>query len=161
MPLEPEHTRRLLAAEGYLELGMPLDAMEELELIATDGWHVPEVLMLQMEVCRQLEKWDRMQALASRLAKNDPDEVQWAVSWAFATRRADSIESAQRILLHALERHPSEPILHFNLGCYACQLGDLEGAKKRLAVAFELDSSWRMLALKDEDLRPLWDFLAG
>jgi len=161
MPLESEDSRRLIAAEGYLELGMPLDAMEELELIATDGRHVPEVLVLQMEVYRQLKKWDLMQVLASRLAKNDPDEVQWAVSWAFATRRADSIESAQRVLLHALERHPFEPILHFNLGCYACQLGDLEGAKKRLAVAFELDSSWRMLALKDEDLRPLWDFLAG
>ena len=79
MPLDPEHRRRFIAAEGYLELGMPLDAMEELELIATDGRHVPEVLVLQMETYRQLGTWDLMQVFASRLAKNDPDEVQWAV----------------------------------------------------------------------------------
>ncbi|MGV3531740.1 MAG: TPR end-of-group domain-containing protein [Chthoniobacteraceae bacterium] len=99
--------------------------------------------------------------LTSKLAKNDPDEAQRAVSWAFATRRADSVEAAKRILLHALERHPAEAILHFNLACYAYQLGDMEGAKERLAEAFKTDPDWRMLALEDEDLRPLWDSLAS
>jgi len=31
--------------------------------------------------------------------------------------------------------------------------------KKYLKKVFEIDSSWRMEALEDEDLRPLWDSL--
>jgi hypothetical protein len=50
-------------------------------------------------------------------------------------------------------------IFHYNLACYECQLGDLEGAKARLKRAFELEQGFRTLALDDEDLRPLWDSL--
>jgi hypothetical protein len=34
---------------------------------------------------------------------------------------------------------PKEPILHYNLACYECQLGELEVAKARLAHAFNLE----------------------
>ena len=78
-----------------------------------------------------------------------------------ATRRAQSIEAAKRILLEAVERLPKEPIPHYNLACYECQLGELEVAKARLAHAFELEPKCRLMALDDDDLAPLWDSLAG
>jgi len=49
--------------------------------------------------------------------------------------------------------------IRYNLACYLCQLGDLESAKGYLKRAFEIDSSWRLQALEDEDLKPLWDSL--
>jgi len=64
----------------------------------------------------------------------------WTVSWAYATRRVDSIESARMILVSALERLPDVAIFHYNLACYECQLGDLEAANTRLKRAFELDA---------------------
>jgi len=33
-----------------------------------------------------------MQTVAKQLALHDPDEPQWMILWAFATRRADSID---------------------------------------------------------------------
>ena len=37
-----------------------------------------------------------------------------------------------------------------------CQLGDLESAKRYLKRAFEIDPNWRIAALDDKDLEPLW-----
>jgi hypothetical protein len=57
-------------------------------------------------------------------------------------------------------RRPGEPILHYNLACYECQLRDLEVAKARLQHAFQLAPKCRLMALDNEDLKPLWDSLA-
>jgi hypothetical protein len=79
-----------------------------------------------------------MQLVATRLALIDPDNAQWAVSWAYAARRVDSIDAARLILLNTVERSPEVAIFHYNLACYECQLGSLEEAKCRLKRAFEL-----------------------
>jgi hypothetical protein len=94
-----------------------------------------------------------------RLAKYDPNDVQFTVSWAYATRRAECIDAAGAILLEAVERPPTVSIFHYNLACYECQLGQLEVAKARLAHAFKLDPAWRLAALDDTDLEPIWDSL--
>ena len=52
-------------------------------------------------------------------------------------------------------------MIAFNLACYASVTGRMEEAKERLRNAIELDNSVRILALDDEDLRPLWDWIAG
>ena len=76
-----------------------------------------------------------------------------------ATRRADSIQAAKEILLNAESMFPKEAIIRYNLACYCCQLGEIENAKDYLKKSFEIDSTWRLQALDDEDLRPLWDSL--
>src|SRR4051812_13447381 len=83
------------------------------------------------------------------------------ISWAYATRRADSIEAARLILLQAAERLPNIAIFHYNLACYECQLGDIETAKERLRRAFEIDPDFRCIAVEDSDLEPLWRTLSA
>jgi Tfp pilus assembly protein PilF len=160
MPLTPEDQRHLTAAEGYADLGMYLDADAELDGIDPEVRHVAEVLAVRVRIYKGLEKWELMRTVASRLAAHDPEDAQWAISLAYATRRAQSIEAARRILLESVERLPKEPILHFNLACYECQLGELEVAKARLAHACKLSEKCRVMALDNEDLKPLWDSLA-
>jgi hypothetical protein len=46
IPLELADQPTLRAAEGYVELGMPPEANEELEQIDADVRHVPEVLAM-------------------------------------------------------------------------------------------------------------------
>jgi len=99
--------------------------------------------------------------VAKALAINDPDEPQWTVLWAFATRRADSIDQARIILVNAIERRTNVAIFHYNLACYMCQLGELEKAKVRLRRAFKLDPGLRVMALDDGDLKPLWEGIAA
>ena len=159
MPLEPEDLRHLTAAHGCAALGLPLDADAELDCVDADVRHLPEVLAVRIAIYSALKKWDLMQTVAKRMALYDPEDPPWTVSWAYATRRADSIEAGRLILVNAAERLPNIAIFHSNLACYECQLGDLEAAKIRLKRTFELDSQFRRVALDDEDLRPLWDSL--
>ena len=147
---------RITAAEGYIELGMPLEANEELEQIDADQRSHTEVLALRVKIYSALKKWELMQTVAKRLALIDPENVQWTVSWAYATRRADSIEAARIILVNAIERMPDVAILHSNLACYECLLGNLEEAKNRLKRAFEVEPRYRLTALEDEDLEAVW-----
>ena len=161
MPLETKDQRHLTAAEGYAELGLYLDANAELDEIEPEVRHIPEVLAVRVRIYLALEKWELMRTVAARLASHDPEHAQWAVLLAYATRRAQSIEAAKLILLEAVERQPEAAVLHYNLACYECQLEELETAKSRLRHAFKLDEKWRLIALDDEDLRPLWDSLAG
>jgi tetratricopeptide (TPR) repeat protein len=121
----------------------------------------PEVLAIRIQTYSFLKKWELMQTVAKRMALYDPDEADWTISWAYATRRADSIEAARLILLQAAERLPNVAVIHYTLACYDCQLGQLEQAKARLKRAFELHPNCRQMALDDEDLEALWETLSA
>jgi len=100
-----------------------------------------------------------MLTVAKRLALIEPDNPQWTVSWAYATRRADCLDAARIILANAVEGQPNVAIFHYNLACYECQLGNIEGAKSRLKRAFDLEPRYRITALEDEDLEAVWKSL--
>jgi len=94
-----------------------------------------------------------------RLTDFQSDDVEWTISLTYATRRADSIQAAKKVLLNAEPKFPNEAAIKYNLACYSCQIGDIKTAKKCLKKIFELDSNWRLAALEDEDLKPLWESL--
>ena len=50
-------------------------------------------------------------------------------------------------------------MIEFNLACYASVKNRVEEAKTRLKQAIELDKEIRSLALDDEDLKSLWDWI--
>jgi tetratricopeptide (TPR) repeat protein len=159
MPLEPPDQQHWQAAVGYVELGMFQEANDQLENIDPFNRAAPEVLAVRMAVYHGLKKWQLMQQVAKRLAEFQPNDIQWTISWAYATRRADSIQAAKEILSNAEPKFPKEEIIKYNLACYCCQLGEIENDKNYLKKAFEIDSSLRLQALDDEDLRPIWDSL--
>ena len=159
MPLEPPDQQYWIAAVGYVELGMFQEANDQLENIDPFNRAAPEVLAVRIAVYQGLKKWNLMREIARRLAEFQPDDIQWTASLAYATRRAHSIQAAKEILLNAESKFPKEAIIKYNLACHCCQLGEIEKAKDYLKNAFEIDSTWRLQALDDEDLRPLWDSL--
>ncbi len=137
----------------FLEASMELDKIDPFNRAA------PEVLALRIAIYSGLEKWELMQEIAKRLADFQPDDIHWTISLAYATRRANSIEAAREILSNAEPRFPREAIIKYNLACYYCQLGEIEHAKNYLKKAFEIDLNWRIAALEDDDLKPLWESL--
>jgi tetratricopeptide (TPR) repeat protein len=161
MPLESPDLQHLNAAEGFLTLGMYEDANAELEVIDPFFRSLPEVLEVRLEIYGRTQKWDLMQVVASKLAQHDPGKAQWVILLAYATRRAESIPAAKKILLDAVQAHQGEPIVHFNLACYDCQTGDLESAKEHLKRAFAIEPKCREMALDDPDLKPLWHAIAN
>jgi hypothetical protein len=61
-------------------------------------------------------------------------------------------------LLPAAAKFPEEPVIAFNLSCYACQLRELESARLWLqrAVKSGGKDAIKKMALADDDLEPLW-----
>jgi len=157
MPLEPPDQQRLKSAHGYIELGMWREANAELEEIDAFCRHLPEVLKARVRVYDGLQKWDAMQIIAIKLMRWNPNLPHWFILAAYATRRAESLEKAGKILIEGEQRHPKDGTIQFNLACYESQMGNLEKAKVHLKKATAAEPQFKQIALEDLDLEPLWD----
>lgn len=157
MPLEFPDQKHFQEACGYAQLGMWDDANTALENVDAFSRAAPEILALRVEIYRSLEKWELMAEIARRLAEFQPNEVQWRVDFAYAVRRCQSVEAAREILLAAESRFPNEAIIKYNLACYSCVLNELDAAKGFLKRCFSIEPRWKIHALDDEDLQPLWN----
>ena len=155
-----EFSYHLESAQGYIELEMFAEAANELESIDPASWALSDVAEFRVIIYKALEKWDLAEEAARHLVKVSPEESCWWIQWAYAARRCQSIEAARRILLDAEKLHPYDAQLQFNLGCYACKMGDTEEAKTRVKVAILLEGKYRVMALYEQDLEPLWDEIA-
>ncbi|MBE7539140.1 MAG: hypothetical protein HS122_12085 [Opitutaceae bacterium] len=142
-------------ARGYLELNMLAEASAELEALPKDGAMTAEALSLRISLYQKRCQWRELTAASAALARQRPEDAGAWIIWAYATRRAKSLAAAERILVEARTRHPREATIAFNLGCYHCQRGDVEGAVRLVAEAIALDDRFQELAWTDPDLAPL------
>ena len=147
--------RRISHAQGYLALGMVAEAAAELEKLPAEDAERPEALAVRLAVLHEQQKWIEVRDLSRAMVTRTPGEPALWVSWAYATRRAESLEAAEKILRDAEAHHPTEPTIQFNLGCYACQRGDLVAARAHVDRAIALDPKFAELAATDPDLEPL------
>ena len=153
--------RHLHAAVGFLELGMPLDANEEIESIEPELKTLSEVLAVRLRIFRALGKWELMGAVARQLTIQQPDDPEWFISLAFATRRTIGVQEALAVLAQVANRFPTCADILYDLSCYAAQLGHLTSARARLAEAIKLDAVYQDRALAEPDLVALYDDLSS
>lgn len=149
--------RHLKAAVGYLGLGMPMDAWNELEQIDPEQRSRLDVLNVRLEVCRVLKKWELMVEIAQHLREMEPDDAGHLLNLAFAMRRFKDEQAAAEILEEAKGRFPQEGTIPYNLACYRAVAGQVEEAKVLLKQAIVLDADLRSKALDDPDLDGVWD----
>jgi len=161
MSLDAPDEPHLRAARAYIELGMFDEAQAEMEQIDPCSRLLPELLATRIPLYRVLEKWDLIAIVARKLTEWNPEEPRNFVDWADAICRTESIHAAQAILTRAASLHPTDPTIQFNLACYEAQIGSLDRAKTHLKRATETDAKFRLMALKEPDLKPLWSSLAN
>jgi Tfp pilus assembly protein PilF len=149
--------RHLSHARGYLELGMVAEAAAELARVPPPERDRLEVLALHVAVLQEQRDWPALREAAGELTRRMPTETAAWVTWAYATRRAESLAAAENILREAERLHPDDATIQFNLGCYACQRGALEDARRHVARAIEIDGTFAAAAATDPDLAPLRD----
>lgn len=158
--LEQPDSHHLDAAIGWLGLGCAADAHDELTKISPANLDHPGVLEVRWLICVRAERWSDALEIARLKLKLAPDE---AASWlhhAYALRRASNggLILAWGALLPAAAKFPEEPVIAFNLACYACQLRELENARLWLHRAVQAGGkdAIKPMALADDDLKPLW-----
>ena len=160
--LEPPDTHHLSAALGWLELGNPVEAGEELARISASSLEHPDVLEIRWAVCAASKSWEAGLRAAELSVLKAPDRVSSWIHRAYALRRVKDggLLPAFKALRPALEKFPNEPIIPYNLACYLAQLGDVEDAWEWLQKSFQAAGDakqMKSMALSDKDLQPLWE----
>jgi hypothetical protein len=159
--LEPPDTHYLLAAIGWLELSNPAEARAELAQISPAQQEHPDVLELRWSISAEQQRWEEGLQVAQALLRRAPKRPSGWLHQAYALRRVPEggLQKAWEALLPAFDKFPKEPIIPFNLACYACQMRQLDVARDWLqrAVAISGKEKIKPMALRDSDLEPLWD----
>jgi tetratricopeptide (TPR) repeat protein len=158
--LEPPDAFALSAALGWLELGNAVEALAELEHIAAANQNHVGVLEVRWAVLAELKRWEPALTVAEELIRVAPDKASGWLHRAYALRRVPNggLTQALDALLPAAKKFPKEPLVPYNLACYACQLQNLNDAQMWLQLAMKAGkpSEIRRMALADPDLEPLW-----
>ena len=158
--LAPPDTHHLNAAIGWLGLGCADDARDELNLISADRQNHPDVLEVWWTLCVHEKDWLDALKIADLELQSAPDDAGGWLHRAYALRRAQDggLPKAWDALLPAAQQFPKEPVIAYNLSCYACQMQQFDLAREwlRRAVKAGKKEVIKQMALADDDLQPLW-----
>lgn len=144
--------RALLAAQGYLELGMAEEALAELSSIAEIGSRDPDIIEMRLHILMQAMRWTEALATARELMELNPRAVPAYIHGAFALHELRRTAEARDFLLRGPEELRKDPTFHYNIGCYEAVLGNREAALRSLEQSFALDDTYRDFARQDPDL---------
>lgn len=117
----PRVFRRLLAAEGYLELGMPQHALEELDAVEHPGPFEPPLQFMRGEALRAQERYeDAIQPLqlAAKLIPPPHNRQAWlALSDCFRHRGHEVLADVAEMFADAQpeSRRQAQPTLTINI----------------------------------------------
>ena len=158
-PLSHKDRLNLEAAEGWLMLGNPLEANEELEQIDSENSFHPAVLAMRWQVYAGAQWWEAAYVVSKALTEFAPESAAAWICHANTARNYKGLMEAWHTLLGIVNKFPKDAIVRYNLACYAAQIGLLEEACGWLIQAFTIDDSaqLKLAALYDTDLQPLWN----
>jgi Flp pilus assembly protein TadD len=152
--------RRVRYATGYLQLGMLHEAAVELDSVGAADRQEADVVGVRIELGMERKEWQLVIDLAADLAERVPANERAWICWAYALRELQRIEEARTVLLRAEPLHGrASAVLHYNLACYYCLLGELDPARQALATACAMHPDFERAAREDTDLKGLWEEL--
>jgi len=152
-----EMERHLTAADGYLYLGMPSEALQELSEIPVRRQGNSSVRRAYIRILLHLKQWKEAEELSLEGSRAYPEEDEFMVQRAFALHQQQKGHEAVQVILNAPEWIRRTGILHYNLACYEAQLGDVGTARQCILVAIGINSAFKKNAKADPDLQRLWN----
>lgn len=147
---DPE--RRILAAQGYVELGLHQEAREELARLGADVRERADVIELNMLCLMGEQSWEQALALTQQLCALEPEEPGGFIHAAYCLHELGRTVEALDMLTRGPAALRTKPVYYYNLGCYLACLGEEAKALALLRQSFEMDGSLRSHARKDPDL---------
>ena len=160
--ISPTDLHYLRAAEGWLELGNPGEALLELEQISAPGNVSLEVVGARWAVFAELKRWTECVTVAETMLQLAPDNPAGWIHRSFALHELQRTREARDLLLPAAPQFLKVETIRYNLACYECQLGNLDAAWEwfEQALALHEPAEIRERAAQDPDLKPLWPRIA-
>jgi tetratricopeptide (TPR) repeat protein len=150
-----EWDRRIVAAQGYVELGLHEEARGELSHLPPEVHERPDVMELNVLCHMNDHRWAEALGLAQELCRTEPDEPGGFIHAAFCLHELGRTEAALDLLASGPAALRTKPVYYYNVGCYLARLGQEEKALQVLKQSFEMDGDLRRDARKDPDLLSL------
>ena len=159
--LEPPDSHHLLATIGWLELGNPAEAQIEWAKISPGNREHTDALEGAWRIHAAAKSWSTALEAARKQVQAAPNHPAGWINQSYALHELKRSQEAFDELLPLAKKFPKVSVIHYNLACYACQLGRLEIAKKNLARAIKHrgKDEIKKLALADADLKPMWEYI--
>jgi predicted Zn-dependent protease len=146
-----------LRASGYLELGMPDEALAELDAAPQAS---SAVMHLRVEALFVLGRWSEAAVICLPMLQREPGQPAWWIQAAYALRRSRTLAEAEVVLQAGLQQHPHDLLINYNLACYACVQGRHAEARELLEQALRASRAEVLrMAVKDPDLLALRPWL--
>src|ERR1043165_6773718 len=147
------------AAEGWLMLGNPVEANEELEKLSPENRRHPAALSVRWQVYATAEWWEAAWIVSKVLCEALPDSPEAWICQANTVRKYKGTPEALGVLETVRRKFRNHPVVLYNLACYASQVGRFDDANRWLTRAFQTEDgvALKIAAVYDSDLRPLWE----
>ena len=144
-------------AEGYLELGLPRQALGSLGRLGDPTGFDARAMFLWGEALRAMQRYEEALVPLEQAAAAEPENIHiWlALGWCY--KRTGRLEMAIDSLEAALAADPSEALLHYNLACYLSLSGQRDESLHRLTQALAIEPGYRMLLDDESDFNPIRD----
>ena len=125
-PLTNAERFQIDAAEGWLMLGNPLEAHEELEKIGNEAAHHPAVLSMRWQVYAAAGWWEAAYVVSKALCELAPDCSAVRICQANTLRNYKGLMEACGLLLGIADKFQEDAVIRYNLACYTAQMNMLE-----------------------------------
>jgi Flp pilus assembly protein TadD len=142
-------------AEGYLELGLPQQALDLLGRLGTTDTPDLQTLFLQGEALRGLERYADALVPLRRAAEVEPEDVRVWLALGWCHKRNGRLDLAIDALETARAIDPEEALIRYNLACYWSLAGGKRQSLAYLEQALSLDPNYRRLIDQETDFDPI------
>jgi predicted Zn-dependent protease len=151
--------KSILAAQGYIELGMPVEALAELDALPLDERDSEEALQIRLYILMKTQMWGAALDVCSSIRSLYPDGPAGYIHGAFCLHERGRTQEARDLLLSGPPSLAAEATYFYNLGCYCAVLGDLDAAREYVVTSCQMDDKFAQIAKLDPDLREIRDTL--
>ena len=150
-----EYQKALTCVQGYLELGMPLEALRELKALPEALRESPIAVEMHVVVLIRLERWKTAATQARKLCKLQPALPAGFIHLAYCQHETGQTAAARETLMKGPKALHKEATYFYNLACYEAVLGDLDSARRHLARSIGINKRFLEFARQDTDLAAL------
>jgi tetratricopeptide (TPR) repeat protein len=147
--------KSLLAAQGYIELEMPWDAIAELDSLPEHERDSEQALQLRLLIYMKEQCWEPALTVCGILREMHPEGAAGYIHGAFCLHEEGRTAEARELLLSGPSALEDEATYFYNLACYSAVLGELDLAVDYLKTSFEMDDKFRDIAKLDPDLHSI------
>lgn len=142
-------------AEGYLELGLPQQAIDALERMTDPGTFKGYKLWLMGEALRAQERYAEAAEVLEQALELSPSKIEAYLALGWCYKRTNRLNDAIATLERAREADPEQAIVHYNLACYHSLARRRTEAIDALSRALAIQPDYRDMIAAEHDFDPI------